>query len=218
MPNVSDALQTELDGIEPAPSFPRQVWKTLSRIDVADNIETAEVKKDGRVMYTYSYLSWSWAWAQLMKHFPESEYAILPETVLENGTVMVNTSITIRDGDNTFTRAIWLPVMDRSNNSIKNPTTRQISDSRMRCIVKNLAVLGLGLDLWAGSDIPVGTVDDPISAPKLELLTGLFEKLNDESQKAFLAWLEVSKIDDITESQYQRARKQLERKVQAMSK
>ena len=88
----------------------------------------------------------------------------------------------------------------------------------MRCLVKNLAIHGLGLDLWSGSEIPVGTVDDPIGEAKLELLTGLYDQLYDQDQKGFLAWLEVKAISDITESQYQRARVQLERKVKAKSK
>ena len=195
-------------------AFPSEIWETLSRIDVADNIQTAEVKKDGRVMYTYSYLSWSWAWAQLMKYYPESFFTILPETWLENETVMCNTEITVVDGLRQFTRPMWLPVMNQGNSSIQNPTTRQISDGRMRCMVKNLAILGLGLDLWAGSDIPVGTVDDPIGSAKLELLQGMFDKLDQDGQAGFLAWLDINQLGEVTESQYQRARHQLERKIQ----
>lgn len=205
--------QQELTGVERAWPFAKQVWHTLSRIDVANNIETAEVKKDGRVVYTYQYLSWSWAWAQLMKRYPESIFLIHDEDRQENETVMVNTEICVMDGEQVLCRRMWLPVMDRSNNSIQNPTTRQISDSRMRCLVKNMAVLGLGLDLWAGSDIPVGTVDDPIANGKLELIQGLFAKLDQQAQEGFLAWLDVESLEQITESQYQRARHQLERKV-----
>jgi hypothetical protein len=213
-PEENAVLQATIEqDYTPPQSFPAVVWNTLSRIDVADNIETAEVKKDGRVMYTYQYLSWSWAWAQLMKRFPESEYVIEPEDHLENGSVMVNTTVIVRDGQKTFARKMWLPVMNQANSSIQNPTSRQISDSRMRCLVKNLAILGLGLDLWAGSDIPVGSVDDPIGNGKLELLTGLFDKLDKDSQAGFLAWLDVPSVAEIKESQYQRARKQLERKV-----
>ena len=204
---------------EPEASFPKVVWDCLSRIDVGDHIQTAEVKKNGAVVYTYQYLSWSWAWAQLMSNFPESDFDIGDESWLENQTVMVTTQITVRDGEKEITRPMWLPVMNQANNSIENPTTRQISDARMRCIVKNIAMgFGLGLDLWAGSDIPVGAVDDPITEAKVELLSGLFGRLGENGQAAFLAWLDVEKLSDITESRYQSARKQLERKIKASNK
>jgi hypothetical protein len=204
---------------EPEASFPKVVWDCLSRIDVGDHIQIAEVKKDGRTVYKYSYLSWSWAWAQLMANYPESNFDIGDAEWLENHTVMVTTQITVRDGEKELTRAMWLPVMNQANNSIENPTTRQISDARMRCIVKNLAMgFGLGLDLWAGSDVPVGAVDDPISEAKVELLNGLFERLGENGQAGFLAWLDVPSLSDITESRYQSARKQLERKIQSKVK
>jgi len=200
-------------------SFPHQVWNRLSRVDVANHIETAEVKKDGRTVYTYQYLGWAWAWAQLMSIYPESELEILPEVTLPNQTVMVYVTITVRDGLDYLSRTMWLPVMNQANASIENPTTRQISDARMRCIVKCLAMgFGMGLDLWTGSDMPVGTVDDLISASKLELLAGLYGQLNDVGKKGFLAWLEVESISQITEGRYQSARKQLELKLKASGK
>ena len=200
-------------------SFPKKVWDTLSRIDVKDHIEIADVKKDGRSIYQYTYLSWSWAWAQLMAVFPESELVIEDEQWLENKTVMVNTKIFVREGDTSLCRSMWLPVMNQSNNAIENPTTRQISDGRMRCIVKNLAMgFGLGLDLWAGSDIPVGAADDPIGEAKLDLVTGLYDRLSETERKGFLAWMEITALSEITESRYQSARKQLERKITNASK
>jgi hypothetical protein len=213
------AEKPELNETETPVSFPKLVWDRLSRIDVGDHIETAEVKKDGRVVYTYQYLSWSWAWAQLMSNYPESFFDIGEEHWLDNKTVMVTTQITVVDGDQSLCRPMWLPVMNQGNNSIENPTTRQISDSRMRCIVKNLAMgFGLGLDLWAGSDIPVGAADDPISDAKLDLLSGLYGKLDDTGKTGFLAWMDVPGLADITESRYQSARKQLERKIQSAGK
>ncbi len=207
--------RSENEAPETPVSFPKAVWDKLSRIDIGDHIETADVKKSGQTVYTYQYLSWSWAWAQLMSNYPESFFDIGDEQWLENMTVMVTTQITVRDGENEIARPMWLPVMNQSNNAIENPTTRQISDSRMRCIVKNLAMgFGLGLDLWAGSDIPVGAADDPISESKLDLLTGLFNKLDETARTGFLAWLDVPTLADITESRYQSARKQLERKLQ----
>ena len=49
---------------------------------------------------------------------------------------------------------MWLPVMDNRNNSIANPSSRQVSDTKMRCLVKCFALYGLGHYIYAGEDIP----------------------------------------------------------------
>jgi len=54
---------------------------------------------------------------------------------------------------------MWLPVMDFRNNSISNPNSRQISDAKMRALVKCLAMLGLGHYIYAGEDLPAGDAD-----------------------------------------------------------
>jgi hypothetical protein len=48
---------------------------------------------------------------------------------------------------------MWLPVMDYKNNAIKNPDARKISDTKMRTLVKCLAMFGLGHRIYAGEDI-----------------------------------------------------------------
>tara|TARA_R110000850_G_scaffold78224_1_gene169319 strand:- start:50 stop:550 length:501 start_codon:yes stop_codon:yes gene_type:complete len=42
-----------------------------------------------------------------------------------------------------------LPVMDYKNNPVVNPTSKQVSDNRMRCLVKNIAMFGLGMGVYA---------------------------------------------------------------------
>ena len=49
--------------------------------------------------------------------------------------------------------------MDNNNKSLTNPTTRQIQDSRMRCLVKCLAMLGLANYLYRGEDLPDANKD-----------------------------------------------------------
>ena len=44
--------------------------------------------------------------------------------------------------------------MDNKNNSLTNPSTRQIQDSRMRCLVKCLAMYGLAHYIFRGEDLP----------------------------------------------------------------
>ena len=63
--------------------------------------------------------------------------------------------VTIKEGDKQFSRKMYLPVMDHRNNSVVNPTSRQISDARQRCLVKAVAVAtGLGLYIYRGEDLP----------------------------------------------------------------
>ena len=50
-------------------------------------------------------------------------------------------------------RKMWLPVMDYTNKSIENPTSRDVSDARMRCLVKTLSLFGLALDLYFGEEL-----------------------------------------------------------------
>ena len=197
-------------------SFPAQVWNKLSRIDVGDHIKTAEIKSKTGASYSYQYLTWSWAWATLMSIYPESDFCVLPEERRENGTVSTNIQIEVREGNNKKLRFMWLPVMDRKNNSIVNPTTREISDTRMRCLVKCLAVFGLGLDLWTGTDYPVGVEADPLDEEEFKLLDGLFFKLNEENQAAFTRW--VGPLSDLPKKKYGLARKGLESKLQKQGK
>ena len=49
---------------------------------------------------------------------------------------------------------MWLPVMDYKNKAVVNPDARQLNDSMMRCLVKCLAMYGLGHYIYAGEDLP----------------------------------------------------------------
>jgi hypothetical protein len=60
-----------------------------------------------------------------------------------------------------------LPVMDNRNQAIKNPDSRKISDSMMRCLAKCIACFGIGLYIYAGEDLP----DDATSNVDTNLLT-----------------------------------------------
>lgn len=143
------------------------VFETLNSINVNDKTET---KKSGKDELTY--LSWTWAWAEVKSRYPEAHYEIvmhdgLPYVYDENTGYMVFTTVTI-DG---ITHMMWLPVMDGANKAMKNkPYTYMtkyngeksveaasmfdINKTIMRCLVKNLAMFGLGLYIYAGEDLP----------------------------------------------------------------
>ena len=125
----------------------KSVWATLSAIDCS-----AKVEQKGKL----TYLSWAWAWQTLMEHYPDSTYEYDIGNCLQNDTVEVNVSVTVQG----VTHSMWLPVMDNRNKSIVNPTTRDISDARMRCLVKAIAMHGLGIYIYAGEDIPQITAEE----------------------------------------------------------
>lgn len=140
------------------------IFETLYPINVNDKTET----KEG-----LTYLSWAWAWAATKTLYPEATYNIkrfennLPYVYDANTGYMVFTDVTI----NGLTHEMWLPVMDSHNRAMKSEpytiTTKygkeirveaatmfDINKTIMRCLVKNLAVFGLGLYIYAGQDLP----------------------------------------------------------------
>jgi hypothetical protein len=141
----------------------------LSAINVNEKVE----KKSG-----LTYLSWAWAWAEVKKTYPDATYSIVRCPVSqqiysfdEALGYMVMTNVTIQGQ----TLEMWLPVMDGANKAMKNEaysySTRygdksveqasmfDINKTLMRCLVKNLAMFGLGHYIFAGEDIPESESD-----------------------------------------------------------
>ena len=143
-------------------------FETLYAINVNENTE-----KKGNL----TYLSWAWAWAEFQKALPNSSYGIVktkdkddvlqPYTASEMG-IMCETWV--KATDDSEPKTMWLPVMDSKNRAMKTTayevTTKWGKDSipaatmfdvnktLMRCLVKNLAMFGLGLYIYAGEDLP----------------------------------------------------------------
>ena len=131
-------------------SLQRRAWDLLSKINVNDKTET---KGSGK--FALTYLSWAWAWGVLMEYFPESIYEIHQDKIMPDDSVMVSVTLTIKCGDEQFSRFMWLPVMDHLNRAIKNPTATDINKATMRCLAKAIAMCGLGHYIYAGEDLPV---------------------------------------------------------------
>lgn len=151
-------------------------FEELASLDVNDKVE----EKNG-----LKYLSWSWAWDKFKRAFPDATYTIdkfenKPYYYDENAGYMVMTSVTA-DGQ---TLPMWLPVMDNNNRAMKNApyeiqtrsrtiTVAQasmfdINKAIMRCLVKNLAMFGLGLYIYSGEDLPTESAEQ-IEQKKLTL-------------------------------------------------
>jgi hypothetical protein len=119
----------------------KDIYQTLSKLDLSKHLE----KKMG-----LTYLSWANAWDVMMTHFPTAQFAIEEPVRFDDGSMEVWTKVMIEGHE----RVMWLPVMDHRNQAIKIPSSRQVSDARMRCLVKNLAMFGLGLYVYQGEDLP----------------------------------------------------------------
>ena len=139
----------------------KEVWQTLSQIKVANT------DRKGK----FTYLSWGVAWMELMRVYPFANYEFRSETYEDNGTCMVHCDVTIGH----LSKSMWLPVMDYNMNSIKYPSTRQISDARMRCLVKCIAMFGLGHYIFTNKDSAVYGEDLP-DAEKDSIEAAVVEK------------------------------------------
>jgi len=103
-----------------------------------------------------SYLSWAWAVDQLMRADSQANW-VFHEPVMFGETMMVSCTVTAFGKPMTM----HLPVMDHRNQAIKTPDAFQVNKNMMRCLVKAIAVHGLGLYIYAGEDLPEGDPQQP---------------------------------------------------------
>lgn len=150
-------------------------FEKLYGVNVNDKVE----KKNG-----LNYLSWSWAWAEFKKLYPNARYNIVtyengcPYFYDPNTGYMVMTEIVADE----MCYEMWLPVMDGNNKAMKAEpyeiktkyktytvqaaTMFDINKTIMRCLVKNMAMFGLGLYIYAGEDLPDTDEEQHFEPPK----------------------------------------------------
>lgn len=80
---------------------------------------------------------------------PTATYDVLEDAdgipLFSRGNIhFVKTSVTMFGQ----TKKMQLPVMDNKHNAVDAPTSRQVSDCIMRCLVKNIAMFGIGLRVF----------------------------------------------------------------------
>ena len=186
-----------------------QIWADLSLINVNDNVQ-----KKGNL----SYLSWAWAWSTLMERYPESYYRF-EDSARNDGSVMVECVVTIHEGEEVACRTMWLPVMDNRNNAILHPTARDVSDTRMRCLVKALAMFGLGFYIYAGEDIPSAEKEaqaEPIGKEKAETLSGMIKETGSDL-KRLLKFYSIDSLEGMSGIHYEQAFSMLQSKIYAQN-
>ncbi|MND22082.1 hypothetical protein D3C80_124550 [compost metagenome] len=116
-------------------------FEQLAAISVSGHIE----KKNNM-----SYLSWAWAVDKLMRIDPQANWAFRDPMTFPDGSMMVHCDVTVFGK----TMYMFLPVMDYRNKAIVKPNAFDINKAMMRCLVKGIAVHGLGLYIYAGEDLP----------------------------------------------------------------
>lgn len=146
----------------------KEIFNKLKEVNVTGYVE----EKNG-----LKYLSWAFAWQKVMEIYPNAIYEIerfdnKPYLYDEHTGYMVFTRMNIEG----IEREMWLPVMDSNNKAmldhkytykikdyktggykekeVEVATMFDINKTIMRCLVKNLAMYGLGLALYSGEDLP----------------------------------------------------------------
>lgn len=194
-------------------------------------IKSINVNEHTEVKNGLTYLSWAWAWDYFKQSAPDATYEIVKNNnglpYFESAAgAMVYTKVTACGQ----THEMWLPVMDGANNAMKSaPYTYTVKDWKtkqpvekkvdaftmfdvnktiMRCLVKNLAMFGLGLYIYAGEDLPP---EMPITEEQAANLEALATEVGADI-KNFLKFAGVDSFAKIKPSSYGNLVKALEAK------
>jgi uncharacterized protein DUF1071 len=185
----------------------------LNGINVSDHIE-----KKGQ----FSYLSWPFAVAQLRQADPAATWEVkrfdgLPYQKTETG-YFVEVAVTVQG----VTLSQIHPVLDSKNEPIPEPTSFDINSSIQRCLVKAIALHGLGLYIYAGEDLPASDQQAPVpaaepkapvtehpaatpaSAAQIRFIERLIQETNGDLAKV-LAYFGVESLDKLTTHSASRA-------------
>lgn len=134
----------------------KSVYEVLSAVNVSGMTE----KKNG-----LTYLSWAHAWGELLKHYPNSVYTVYETEgginyFTDGKTCWVKTGVTVEDKE----LIEYLPVMDFRNQSISvdKVTSFDVNKSIQRSLTKAIARHGLGLNVYAGEDLPMAEKNDNV--------------------------------------------------------
>jgi len=189
----------------------------LSGINVNDHVE-----KKGQ----FSYLSWPYAVAQLRLADPNATWEVrrfdgLPFLRTEAG-YFVEVAVTVEG----VTLSQIHPVLDSKNRPIPEPTVFDLNTSLQRCLVKAIALHGLGLYIYAGEDLPTPSEEQPTPAPVAQLPANrasaaqirYIERLIDETGSDLgkvLEYFGVASLAELTTQTASRCIKSLEKNRRA---
>ena len=190
-------------------SLSKQVWQTLSAINVEKHIE-----KKGKL----SYLSWAWAYGIMMENYPDLHYSFEEDKCETTGTVEIRCSVLITENDQSMMRSMWLPVMDHRNKAITGPDKFAVNSSKMRCLVKCFAMFGLGHYIYAGEDINpvVAMAAEAVITPDQVLHLNDFFNATGVTEKQFCKKFKINSIFELKAGFYPRAIAALNEKMASL--
>jgi len=154
---------------------------------------SGQTEKKGR----FTYLSWVFAWAEACK-ICEPTRKVYPNINgwnyhTDGRTAWVEVGVTIEGVEHID----MLPVMSHQNKSIpvENITSMDVNKAIQRATVKALALHGLGLNIYAGEDLPL------VEAPKVMMTKEHCKEINDIIISADITGLmdrvlDVAKVKD----------------------
>lgn len=122
------------------------IFAKLSGVDILPHVKVSQ-NIDGD---SFPHLPWHSAHTLMMKEYPEYEWAFaenpdgLEVFYFKDGTAEVRVVVTI----GTVSVIASKSVTDGFDKAKPNPSADDIHNAKMRCRVRALAELGLGIDLW----------------------------------------------------------------------
>lgn len=165
-------------------------FSKLAQIDCTEHVE-----KKGR----FNYLSWAWA----VKKLREVDPTAIWEVKRFNGAPYLKTDCGYFVEVEVTVQGILLsqihPILNNQNKPIAEPNNFDINTSIQRCLVKAIALHGLGLYIYAGEDLPEIQEEkitaQQVGAIKLNIKKlATLRKVNEDTIKGHLSIKEVGEL------------------------
>lgn len=165
-------------------------FSKLAQIDCSEHVE-----KKGR----FSYLSWAWAVKKLREVDPTATWEVkrfdgVPYLKTDCG-YFVEVEVTVQG----LPLSQIHPILNNQNKPIAEPNSFDINTSIQRCLVKAIALHGLGLYIYAGEDLPEiqeeMITSQQVGAIKLNIKKlATLRKVDEDTIKGHLSIKEVSEL------------------------
>lgn len=186
-------------------------FSKLAQIDCSEHVE-----KKGR----FSYLSWAWAVKKLREVDPTATWEVkrfdgVPYLKTDCG-YFVEVEVTVQG----LPLSQIHPILNNQNKPIAEPNSFDINTSIQRCLVKAIALHGLGLYIYAGEDLPE-IQEDPVSSQQVGAIKlnikklATLRKVDEETIKGHLS---VTEITELTKTQADEVIKKLTKWVKSAEK
>jgi len=165
-------------------------FSKLAQIDCTEHVE-----KKGR----FNYLSWAWAVKKLREVDPTATWEVkrfdgVPYLKTDCG-YFVEVEVTVQG----IPLSQIHPILNNQNKPIAEPNSFDINTSIQRCLVKAIALHGLGLYIYAGEDLPEVQEEmitsQQVGAIKLNIKKlATLRKVDEDTIKGYLSIKEVAEL------------------------